>query len=47
MWFSKHFTRIISKKNVVGREQKSYKILRMEIFAILKKKDPNKVNIGR
>jgi hypothetical protein len=48
MWLSKRFTRIISTGNVVGREQKTYKILRMEIrvFSILDKKDPNKVDIG-
>jgi hypothetical protein len=46
MWLSKLFTSTISTENVVGREQKSYKILRMEIFATLDRKDPNKLNIG-
>ena len=32
----------MSTENVVGREQKSYEILWMEIFATLDKKDPNK-----
>jgi len=46
MWLSKFFTCIISTENVVGREQELHKILNMEIFATLDKKNPNKVNIG-
>jgi hypothetical protein len=46
MWPSKCFTRIISTVNVVGREQKSYKILTMGNICNTGQNDPNKVNLG-
>jgi hypothetical protein len=46
MWLSKFVTCVISLQNHAGREQKSYKILRMEMFATLDKKNTSKINIS-